>query len=141
MKGGAHPTPFAALSFPYSKKVPIYSCVDRKSFPVLAWRSSASNSRFTAVFCTITTRPWRLSETLPRRQEKVSLITLGHPRIPPGHSKTPQDTPIYHRTLRGSIIFLFNMLYERVDDILVLIYSLVFVGVLIWLFLLISLDG
>ena len=29
MKGGAHPTPFAALSFLNSKKVPIYCWVDR----------------------------------------------------------------------------------------------------------------
>ena len=29
MKGGAHPSPFAALSFPNSKKVPIYCWVDK----------------------------------------------------------------------------------------------------------------
>ena len=29
MKGGAHPSPFAALSFPNSKKVPIFCWVDR----------------------------------------------------------------------------------------------------------------
>ena len=45
MKGRAHPSPFAALAFPNSKKVPIYCWVDRESFPVVAWRSPASNSR------------------------------------------------------------------------------------------------
>ena len=30
MAGGAHPSPFAALSFPNSKKVPIYCWVDRE---------------------------------------------------------------------------------------------------------------
>ena len=39
MKGGAHPSPFAALSFPNSKKVTIYCRVDRESFPIVAWRS------------------------------------------------------------------------------------------------------
>ena len=29
MKDGAHPSPFAALSFPDSKKIPIYFWVDR----------------------------------------------------------------------------------------------------------------
>ena len=37
--------------------------------------------------------------------------------------KTTQDTPIHPRALRDSIICMFNMLYERVDDVLVLIYS------------------
>ena len=54
MKGRAHPSPFPALSFPNSKKVLIYCWVDRESFPVVAWRSPVSNSRFTATFCTIT---------------------------------------------------------------------------------------
>ena len=53
MKGGAHPSPFAALSFPNSKKVPIYCSVDRESFPVAAWPRRASNSRDTATFCAI----------------------------------------------------------------------------------------
>ena len=53
MKGGAHPSPFAALSFLNSKKVPMYCWVDRESFPVAAWRGRASNSRFTATFCTV----------------------------------------------------------------------------------------
>ena len=46
MKGGAHSFPFAALSFPNSKKLSIFCWVDRESFPVAAWRSRASNSRF-----------------------------------------------------------------------------------------------
>ena len=37
MKGGAHPSPFAALSFPNSKKVPIYWWVDRASFSIATW--------------------------------------------------------------------------------------------------------
>ena len=47
----------------------------------------------------------------------VSLIT-------PGHPKTPQDTPRHPRALRDGIVCIFNMLYERVDDVLVLIYSI-----------------
>ena len=53
IKGGAHVSPFAALSFPYSKKVPIFCWVNRESFPVAAWRSRASNSRDTTTFCAI----------------------------------------------------------------------------------------
>ena len=34
VKGGAHPSPFAALSFPGSKNVPIYCWDDQESFPV-----------------------------------------------------------------------------------------------------------
>ena len=44
MKG--HSFPFAALSFPNSNKLSIFCWVDRESFPVAAWRSRASNSRF-----------------------------------------------------------------------------------------------
>ena len=44
----------------------------------------------------------------------VSLITPGHPRI-------PQDTPGHPKTLQSSIICMFNILYERVDDGLVLV--------------------
>ena len=54
MRGGGHPFPFAALSFPNSKKVPIYCWIDIESFPVVIWQSPASNSHFTATFCTIT---------------------------------------------------------------------------------------
>ena len=53
MKSRAHSFPFVALSFPNSKKVPIYCWVDRESFPVAAWRSRALNSCDTATFCTI----------------------------------------------------------------------------------------
>ena len=54
MKGGAHPSPFAALSFSNAIKVTIYCWVERESFPVVAWRSPGSNTLFTATFCTIT---------------------------------------------------------------------------------------
>ena len=38
MKGEAHPSLFAALSFLDSEKmVPIYYWVDRESFPVVGW--------------------------------------------------------------------------------------------------------
>ena len=60
MKGGAHPSPFAALSFPNSKKVPIFCWVDRESFPVAAWRSRASNFLHHSR-AALTTRPRRLS--------------------------------------------------------------------------------
>ena len=53
MKGGAHPSPFAALSSLIRKRVFIYCWVDRESFPVAAWRSRNSNSRDTATFCAI----------------------------------------------------------------------------------------
>ena len=47
----------------------------------------------------------------------VSLIT-------PGHTKTPKNAPRHPRTLRCSIICIFNVLYESVDDVFVLIYSI-----------------
>ena len=37
-----YPAPFVALSFPDSKKQPIYCWVDRDSFPVVGWRSLVS---------------------------------------------------------------------------------------------------
>ena len=65
MTGGANSSPFAAQSFPNSKKVPIYCWVDRESFLVVAWRSPASTSRFTVTLhhnrAALTTRPRRLS--------------------------------------------------------------------------------
>ena len=66
MKGGAHPSLFAALAFPNSKKVPIYCWIEKESFPVIAWRSPASNSRHYGDFlhrnrAALTTRPRRLS--------------------------------------------------------------------------------
>ena len=68
MKGGAHPSPFTALAFPDSKKVPIYCWVDRENFPVVKWRSPASNSRPYSDFkhhqATLTIRPWRLSNRI-----------------------------------------------------------------------------
>ena len=47
MKGGAHISPFPALSFPIC-------WVDSESFLVVAWRNPGSNIRFRATFCTIT---------------------------------------------------------------------------------------
>ena len=44
--------------------------------------------------------------------------------------RTPND-PKHPRTLRDSIICIFCVLYERVDDVLVLIYSIS----VIWLYL------
>ena len=44
MKGGAHPSPFAAFSFPNSKKVPIYCWVGRESFLVAAWPGGVAKS-------------------------------------------------------------------------------------------------
>ena len=37
------------------------------------------------------------------------------------YPRTPQDTPGHPRTLQDSIICMFNILYERVDDGLVLV--------------------
>ena len=53
------------------------------------------------------------------------------------YPRTPQDTPGHPRTLQDSIICMFNILYERVDDGLVLVC----LCILIRLSLLISLDG
>ena len=44
--------------------------------------------------------------------------------------RTPNDSR-HHRTLRDSIICIFRMLYERADDVLVLIHSIN----VIWLYL------
>ena len=60
------PCSISHLSFPYSKKVSIYYWVDRVSFPVVAWRSPASNSRPSGEFlhhnqAALTTRLRRLS--------------------------------------------------------------------------------
>ena len=54
INGGAHPSPFAALSFLDSKKIPIYRWVDKEIFPVDACRSQASSSRPYGDFCIIT---------------------------------------------------------------------------------------
>ena len=37
MNGGTHPSPVTAVAFPDSKKVPIYSWIDRESFPIIGW--------------------------------------------------------------------------------------------------------
>ena len=66
MKGKAHSSPFAALSFLVRKKVPIYCWVDKEKFPVVGWRSPGSISRpFGDILhhyrAFLTTRLWRLS--------------------------------------------------------------------------------
>ena len=64
MKGGAHPSPFAALSFPDSKKVPIYCWVDRESFPVVMAKPSLELTPYDFLHhnrAALTTRPRRLS--------------------------------------------------------------------------------
>ena len=83
MQGKAHPSPFAALSFPNSKKVPIYCWVGRESFPVVAGQSPASYSRFTATICTIIVLIKKLaailSDILPllsNRALKASFVTI-----------------------------------------------------------------
>ena len=48
MKGGAHPSPFAALYFTGSKKVHIYSGLAK--FPVVGWRIPVSISRSSGNF-------------------------------------------------------------------------------------------
>ena len=47
------------------------------------------------------------------------------------YPRTPQDTPGHPKTLRDSIICIFNMLYERVDDVFVLVCSII----VMWLYL------
>ena len=106
MKGGAHPSPFAALSFPNSEKVPIYCWVDRDSFAVAAWRSPASNSQPYGDFlhrnrAALTTRPRRLSscfivhETKIRCCQRVAFTPCSCPHAPipppaPSHTQTPE---------------------------------------------------
>ena len=51
MKGGAHPSPFAALALPDSKEVFIYCSADKEYFQ---WPSPGSNSDLPATFCPIT---------------------------------------------------------------------------------------
>ena len=45
MEGRAHPSPFTALSFPDSKKVPVYCWVDRENLKVVEWLRQVSISR------------------------------------------------------------------------------------------------
>ena len=66
MKGGAHPSPFAALSFPNSKKVPIFCWVEfssrrmaQPSLELTRYGDFLHHSR-----AALTTRPRRLSATL-----------------------------------------------------------------------------
>ena len=74
MRDGAHPSPFAALFFPVSKKVPIYCWIDTESFPVVEWRNPVSNSRPSGDFlhhnqAALTTRLQHLS-SFPIAQSK-----------------------------------------------------------------------
>ena len=70
MKGGAHPSPLAALSFPNSKKVPIYCWVDRE----FSSRRTAKPSLELTLYgdflhhnrAALTTRPRRLSQYVKR---------------------------------------------------------------------------
>ena len=77
MKGGANPSPFAALAFTNSKKVPIHCWVDRESFPVAAWRSPASNSQQYGDFlhhnrAALTNRPRRISLYISKFEISIS---------------------------------------------------------------------
>ena len=60
MNGGAHPSPFApfaTLSFPDSKQVPIYCWVDRESFLVIKWPCLSLNSWPSGNWVAVTTQP------------------------------------------------------------------------------------
>ena len=65
MKGGAHPSPFTALSFPNSKKVPIYCWVDREFSSRRMAKPSLELTRYGDFLrysrAALTTRPRRLS--------------------------------------------------------------------------------
>ena len=85
MNGGAHTSPFAALSFPDSKKAPTHCKVDKESFPVVAWRSPTSNSRPHDDFlhqkqAALTTRVRCLSISYKSRKEPVvgSVMAVGY---------------------------------------------------------------
>ena len=45
IKSGVHISPFAVLSFPDSKQIPIYCWGDRERFPIVGWPNSVSNFR------------------------------------------------------------------------------------------------
>ena len=65
MSGGAHPSPFAALSFTNSKKVPIYCWVDREFSSRRMAKPSLELTRYGDFLrysrAALTTRPRRLS--------------------------------------------------------------------------------
>ena len=48
-------------------------------------------------------------------------LNFTQPQDAPRHPRTPQDTPEHSGT---ALFVFFNVLYERVDDVLVLIYSI-----------------
>ena len=72
MKGRAHSSSSAALVCPNSKEVPIYFWVDRESFPVVAWRSPASNSKLN-------------QSKRETRGEQILFVTLLHSGQPKLH--------------------------------------------------------
>ena len=79
-----HSSPFAALAFPNSKKVPIQSWFDREGFPVITWGSPAWNSQPYGAFlhhnwATLTSEPQRLSDWETRSLQIFSVVNL--PRV------------------------------------------------------------
>ena len=56
MNGAAHPSTFAALSFPDSKKEPLYCWVDRESFQSSDGVSQVRTHDLSATFLTLTER-------------------------------------------------------------------------------------
>ena len=56
-EGGAHPSPFASLSFSDSKKVHIYCLVDRRRFLVVGWRNTVRSHDHPSVSNYSTTAP------------------------------------------------------------------------------------
>ena len=83
MKGGAHPSPFAALAFPNSKKVPIHCWADReREFSSRRMANSQPYGDFVHLNrAALITRPRRLSPptpifTHPRHASTVHLYPL-----------------------------------------------------------------
>ena len=59
---------------------------------------------------------------MPRLEDLLGgLRSQKNKRCQSDYPRTPQDTPGHPRTLQDSIIGMFNILYERVDDGLVLV--------------------
>ena len=53
MKGGAHPSPFAALAFPNSKKVPFTAGLTERVFQSSHSEAQPRTHDLTATFCTV----------------------------------------------------------------------------------------
>ena len=89
MKGGGHPSPFAALAFPNSKKVPIHCWVDRESFSNCRMaRPSLELTTFPDFpdhnRAALTTRPRRhstLHMLVPKEKMKIAVVKLKSPII------------------------------------------------------------